>query len=104
MAGLSDQHIRKDLTAIDAYDDAGSSVTFDGPMHSFLLSNRHGTAYIYLSWNQNGTDQVCLGPNQSIAINGRPKVYTFLCRREAGVFAGSVYLDISATGIHEFHT
>jgi hypothetical protein len=104
MAGLSDQYVRMDLTLVDGYDDAGSTVDFDGPMHSLLLCNRHTTAYIYISWNQNGTDQVCLGPNQSIAVNGRPKLKSFRCRREAGVFVGSVFLDVSATGIHEFHT
>lgn len=104
MADVSDQHVRLDLTTVTDYGVAGAVATFTGPMKNFLFSNRHATAYIYLCWNQSGEfDHICLGPQQTIAVNGRHKTHQLLAHKDAAVAVGNVYLDISASAINDFH-
>ncbi len=104
MAGKSDQFKRITLTAVTSYSDAGADIVFDGPMHSFLFSNRHTTAHIFISWKQGGEDAICLAPGQSVVMNGRPMTSVLSARRDAAAAVGDVFLDISASGIGEFHT
>lgn len=104
MAGKSDQYKRVNLTAVTAYSDSGSDIAFDGPMHSFLFSNRHSTAYIFISWKQGGEDAIALAPGQSVVHNGRPMTAHLSARRDSAAAVGDVFLDICASGIGEFHT
>lgn len=104
MAGKSDQYKRVDLTAVTSYDSGGADVAFDGPMHSFLFSNRHSTAYIFISWKQGGEDAIVLAPGQSVVQNGRPMTANLSARRDSAAAVGNVYLDICASGIGEFRT
>lgn len=104
MAGKSDQYKRVTLTAVTSYADAGADVELDGPMYSFLFSNRHSTALIFISWKQGGEDAICLAPGQSVVMNGRPMTSHFSARRDSAAAVGDVFLDVCASGIGEFHT
>lgn len=103
MAGASDQYKRVDLTLVDNYAPAGSEVTFDGPMNSFLFSNTHATAMVFVSWMDKGEDAIAVRPGTTVTVQRPVKVRGLKVRRETGAAFGPVYMDISATGVGQFY-